>query len=342
MTDLILVTFAAGVLGIGAGGILGVFFGGKSVKSEAIFLSFSAGTMLSLVCFELLLEAGETGGLWPAAAATLAGALCVTWLDYIIDKKTEHRNDFITCEDCEYEYENDEKHEHCDHGEGHVHGTGHHHGHIHAHIHGVHGHHDEHGKDQEHEHEHEHDCSHDNINYDSGNLEHNGGHGHVHHHKKASHLQLFVAGIVMALAIAIHNIPEGMSVGAVYAEEGGRIGPALIVLIVSIVLHNIPEGMAVTVPLITSGMNRGKAALVAALSGVPTVLGAIAGYAIGDMGPMGLTLSLGFAAGSLLYVVFGEVLPQSINLYCSRKTAFAAIVGVVVGMLILGGHSHVH
>ena len=331
MTDLILITFAAGVLGIGAGGVLGVFFGGKSVKSEAIFLSFSAGTMISLVCFELLLEAGETGGIWTAAAATLAGALCVTWLDYIVDKKTEHRNDFITCEDCEYEYENDEKHEHCDHGEGHAHSSGHHHGHIHAHMHTS-GH--EHGHNHSHDKELASEQDHDHSDNES--------HGHVHHHKKASHLQLFVAGIVMALAIAIHNIPEGMSVGAVYAEEGGRIGPALIVLIVSIVLHNIPEGMAVTVPLITSGMNRGKAALVAALSGVPTVIGAIAGYAIGDMGPLGLTLSLGFAAGSLLYVVFGEVLPQSINLYCSRKTAFAAIVGVVAGMLILGGHSHVH
>ncbi len=262
MTDLILLTFAAGVLGIGAGGVLGIFVGGKSVKSEAILLSFSAGTMISLVCFELLTEAGETGGLFAAAAAALSGALCVTWLDYIVDKKTKHRNDFVTCENCE--------------------------------------------------------------------------------HKKAGSLQLFVAGVVMALAIAIHNIPEGMSVGAVYAEEGGQVGPALAVLIISIVLHNIPEGMAVAVPLITSGMKKGKAALVAALSGVPTVIGAMAGYVLGDMGDLGLTLSLGFAAGSLMYVVFGEVLPQSIKLYCSRKTAFAAIVGVIVGMLILGGHVHAH
>ena len=80
--------------------------------------------------------------------------------------------------------------------------------------------------------------------------------------------------------------------------------------------------------------SKGKAAMVAALSGVPTVIGAMAGYVLGDMGDLGLTLSLGFAAGSLMYVVFGEVLPQSIKLYCSRKTAFAAIVGVIVGIVV--------
>ena len=119
-----------------------------------------------------------------------------------------------------------------------------------------------------------------------------------------------------------------------------------VVDILQIQLHDLFKvgnvASAARLPHAGQAGRHGKAALVAALSGVPTVLGAIAGYAIGDMGPMGLTLSLGFAAGSLLYVVFGEVLPQSINLYCSRKTAFAAIVGVVVGMLILGGHSHVH
>lgn len=314
MTELIIITFLTGVGGLALGGWIGVLLGGKSSRSEAVLLSFSAGAMISLVCFELLTEAAEVGGTPLTAAATAAGALIVTWLDYIIDKKTEHRNDFITCEDCEYEYENDSRHEHCDHGV---------------------------------KHEEEHRGSF--IPHHGGHLHHDPGHGHIahdyqhhntHHHKKTSKLQLFVAGIVMALAIAIHNIPEGMSVGAIYADAGGTANTALLVLCAGIIMHNIPEGMAVTVPLITSDMNKLKAVMVAALSGVPTVIGALAGFAIGDMGPAGLTLSMGFAAGSLLYVVFGEVLPQSINLYCSRKTAFAAIAGVIAGMLILGVHVH--
>lgn len=146
----------------------------------------------------------------------------------------------------------------------------------------------------------------------------------------------------MAAGVAIHNLPEGMSIGALYAGEGNALNSALLMLLFSIVLHNIPEGVAISVPLLTGGMNKWKACGVAALSGVPTILGALLGYALGDMGAIGLALSLSFAAGTLMYVIFGEVLPQSINLYCSRKTAFAAIAGVAVGMLILAGHIHVH
>ena len=144
----------------------------------------------------------------------------------------------------------------------------------------------------------------------------------------------------MAIGVAIHNIPEGMSIGALYAEGGGRISGSLTVLLISIVMHNIPEGMAIALPLFTSGMSKPRAALCAAATGIPTVLGALVGTSIGNMGALGTALSLSFAAGTLLYVVFGEVLPQSINLYCSRKTAFSAITGLIIGMLIIGMHVH--
>lgn len=311
MTQLILLTLLTGVGGLFLGAVLGVNFGGRSSHSEAILLSFSAGTMIALVCFELLHEAMETGVSLPAVAcSTLLGAGIVTFLDYIVDKRSGHSHDFITCEDCDEEFEHDEKHEHCS---IHEHHHGHHHGHGHDHEHG-----------------HEQDQHHDQ------------GCEHGHHHKKTSHLQLFVAGMVMAAGVAIHNLPEGMSIGALYAGEGNALNSALLMLLFSIVLHNIPEGVAISVPLLTGGMNKWKACGVAALSGVPTILGALLGYALGDMGAIGLALSLSFAAGTLMYVIFGEVLPQSINLYCSRKTAFAAIAGVAVGMLILAGHIHVH
>ena len=147
-------------------------------------------------------------------------------------------------------------------------------------------------------------------------------------------------GVAIAAAIAIHNIPEGMSIGAIYYENGSVLNASLGILLISVVLHNIPEGMAIALPLYTSGMSKPQAALLAASTGIPAVLGAMLGYAIGDMGALGMTISLSFAAGTLLYVVFGEVLPQSINLYCSRKTAFAAIAGLVLGMLIIGMHVH--
>ena len=156
-----------------------------------------------------------------------------------------------------------------------------------------------------------------------------------HYARKDSRMGLFGAGIVMASAIALHNVPEGMTIGASYASNDGLLGTSALVLAVIIGLHNIPEGMAVSVPLISGGMARWKAVLVTSSSGIPTILGALLGYLLGEIGPMGLTLSLGFASGAMLYVVFGEILPQSILMYHSKLPAFSAIVGILAGILII-------
>ena len=160
-------------------------------------------------------------------------------------------------------------------------------------------------------------------------------HWEQHHSRKDSKLALFVAGIVMASAIALHNVPEGMTIGAAYASNNGVMGSAALVLAVLIGLHNIPEGMAVSVPLISGGMGRIKAVLITALSGVPTMIGALLGYLLGEIGPLGLALSLGFASGAMLYVVFGEILPQAFIMYRSKLPAFSAIIGILVGLFII-------
>ena len=158
---------------------------------------------------------------------------------------------------------------------------------------------------------------------------------HLRAHRKDGTLGLFIAGVVMACAIALHNVPEGMTIGASYASNDGAMGGAALVLAILIGLHNIPEGMAVSVPLISGGMSRWKAVLITASTGIPTILGALLGYWLGEIGPMGLTLSLGFASGAMLYVVFGEILPQSILMYHSKLPAFSAIVGILAGILII-------
>ena len=156
-----------------------------------------------------------------------------------------------------------------------------------------------------------------------------------HYARKDSKLGLFVAGVVMACAIALHNVPEGMTIGASYASNDGVMGSAALVLAVLIGMHNIPEGMAVSVPLISGGMKKWKAVMITAATGIPTILGALLGYLLGEIGPLGLTVSLGFASGAMLYVVFGEILPQSILMYHSKLPAFSAIAGILVGMLII-------
>ena len=160
-------------------------------------------------------------------------------------------------------------------------------------------------------------------------------HLQAHYQRKDNRLTLFIAGIVMASAIALHNVPEGMTIGASYASNGGVMGDAALVLAILIGLHNIPEGMAVSVPLISGGMKRSRAVLISALSGIPTVIGALLGFLLGEIGALGLALSLGFASGAMLYVVFGEILPQAILMYHSKLPAFSAIAGMLVGLFII-------
>ena len=178
------------------------------------------------------------------------------------------------------------------------------------------------------------DASHPKTADDLDELIHS-NHLNQHYARKDSKLSLFIAGIVMASAIALHNVPEGMTIGASYASNDGVMGSAALVLAVLIGLHNIPEGMAVSVPLISGGMSKPKAILITALSGIPTVIGALLGYLLGEIGALGLALSLGFASGAMLYVVFGEILPQSILMYHSKLPAFSAIVGMLVGLFII-------
>ena len=160
---------------------------------------------------------------------------------------------------------------------------------------------------------------------------------HLNMHKRHndSRLSLFVAGVVMACAIALHNIPEGMTIGASFAVSDNLMWGTGMIMAVLIGLHNIPEGMAVAVPLISGGTGRVRATLLTAACGLPTVLGTWLGFWLGDLGPLGLTMSLGFASGAMLYVVFGEIMPESYLIYRSKLPAFAVMVGLALGMFMI-------
>ena len=99
--------------------------------------------------------------------------------------------------------------------------------------------------------------------------------------------------------------------------------------------HNIPEGMAVSVPLISGGMGRAKAIGATAACGIPTLIGAWLGFWLGDIGALGLTMSLGFASGAMLYVVFGEIVPQAVLMYRSHLPSFSFIAGILIGVAII-------
>ena len=271
---LILTTAIAGVLGTGLGGLIGALLQKDSNRTVSLLLSFAGGVMLSVVCFDLVVEAIDTNaGIFTVVFAIALGVAITYALNYLIDRKTTPEIPHF-------------------------------------------------------------DENHPKTADDLDELIHS-DHLDYHYARHDNKLSLFVAGIVMACAIALHNVPEGMTIGASYASNNGVMGSAALILAVLIGLHNIPEGMAVSVPLISGGMKKAKAVLITAASGIPTILGALLGYLLGEIGPLGLTLSLGFASGAMLYVVFGEILPQSILMYHSKLPAFSTIVGILVGILII-------
>jgi len=138
------------------------------------------------------------------------------------------------------------------------------------------------------------------------------------------------SGVLMLMAIGLHNIPEGLAIGA-----GGSLDPRLgIILTVMIALHNIPEGMAVAAPLVAGGINRWKVVWITALCGSPTLIGGIIGYYIGGISDFNLALALALAGGAMLYVVFGEIIPQSIVMTKNRMPSIILLLGILIGLIV--------
>jgi ZIP family zinc transporter len=138
------------------------------------------------------------------------------------------------------------------------------------------------------------------------------------------------SGIIMLTAIGLHNIPEGVAIGA-----GGSHDFSLGVLIaVMIALHNIPEGMAIATPLLAGGLSKAKVVLWTTLCGTTTVFGALIGVIIGNISEIAVALSLSAAGGAMLYVVFGEIIPQSVVMTKSRAAPLITLFGIIIGMII--------
>lgn len=120
---------------------------------------------------------------------------------------------------------------------------------------------------------------------------------------------------MLGLAITLHNIPEGMAIGVAFASAMS-IGTEIAFLsafsiAVGIAIQNIPEGMAISLPFRTEGMSRLKAFLYGSMSGIVEPIASIITIAISGIIGSLLPVLLAFAAGSMLYVVVKELIPES-------------------------------
>jgi ZIP family zinc transporter len=143
--------------------------------------------------------------------------------------------------------------------------------------------------------------------------------------KRASRLLLLV------IAVAIHNAPEGMAVGVGAASGDADLAAALIV---GIGIQNMPEGLAVAVAMVATGASRAKAIAIAFATGLVEVLGAIiAGAAVGFFSQL-LVFALAFAAGAMLFVITHEVIPE-IHRSGEDKYASGALIAGFCAMILI-------
>lgn len=139
---------------------------------------------------------------------------------------------------------------------------------------------------------------------------------HLHQHSEEAEgpKSNFSRTTKMVLAVTLHNIPEGMAVGVVYAgwlADSSQISiMSALVLSIGIAIQNIPEGAVISMPLHANGVSKKKAFIYGTLSGAVEPIGAIITIILSGIIIPVLPYLLSFAAGAMLYVVVEELIPE--------------------------------
>jgi len=231
--------FLSGLIGTGSGGLAAFFMDKKGNRFMSFVLEFSAGLMMAVVCFDLLPEAFELGGLKFGVLGIILGATVIIYLEDVFNR---------------------------------------------------------------------------------------------FHSQKAlgSCTGLLRAGILMGMGIALHNLPEGIAIGSGFGASI-RLGLGLAF---AIAVHDIPEGLAMALPMKAGGMKSCRVLVYTILAGIPTGVGAFIGALLGEISDSIISLCLGFAGGAMLYIVCGDIIPESKTIYKGRISTIGNILGIILGIII--------
>ncbi len=135
---------------------------------------------------------------------------------------------------------------------------------------------------------------------------------------------------LFVFAITLHNFPEGMSVGVSFGHE---MATGLAVTL-GIGLQNMPEGLAVAAALIGEGSSRLRAFVIATLTGLVEPVGGLVGATMVGVSEMLLPWGLSFAAGTMLFVISGEIIPETHREGREHAATFTLVGGFVLMMLL--------
>ena len=231
-----------GTIGTTIGGILGCTIKNKSNKFLSFILSFAAGLMMAVICFDLIPEALEISKLSQSIIGIFLGIAIMIFCDLIVDKKISKKVQ-----------------------------------------------------------------------------------------KQEKEMSLLKTGIIVSIGLAIHNVPEGLAIGSGF-DASIKLGYSLAI---AICFHDVPEGMSMAIPMKSGGMKIYKIMFYVILSGIATGIGTLIGAIIGKVSEQIISICLSFAAGAMLYIVSGELIPESNQLYHGRMTAVGNIVGFLIGMFAM-------
>lgn len=160
-------------------------------------------------------------------------------------------------------------------------------------------------------------------------------HLHLDHEEPEGMKSQWKRTTMLILAVTLHNIPEGMAVGVVFAgamAQNGNITLAgAFALSIGIAIQNFPEGAIISMPLKSEGISRKKAFAFGTLSGIVEPIGAFLTILLSDIMSPILPYLLSFAAGAMIYVVVEELIPES----AEGKHSNMGTIGFAAGFIIM-------
>jgi ZIP family zinc transporter len=143
---------------------------------------------------------------------------------------------------------------------------------------------------------------------------------------------------MLTLAVTIHNLPEGMAVGVVFAgAESGVSNISLasaVAMALGIAIQNVPEGAIISMPMRTAGNSKWKSFVIGSLSGAVEPIGAVAVLLLASILTPVLPYMLAFAAGAMFYVVVEELIPEASSGQHSNLSTIGFAVGFVLMMVL--------
>lgn len=131
---------------------------------------------------------------------------------------------------------------------------------------------------------------------------------------------------LFAIALALHNVPEGLAVGVGVASGDAQVS---LPVTLGIAVQNVPEGLIVAVAFLAAGYRKSQALLVTLATGLVEPIGAIIGYGFVQVVTSAMPSALAFAAGAMVYVVSHEIIPESHREGRSTMATFGVVLGVL-------------